>query len=56
MVETILEMLGMVNLCLINRLDLSERHFTMKQMCAASANENGFVMNSDEAYNLIKET
>ena len=29
---------------------------TMKQMCAASADENGFVMNYDEAYNLIKET
>ena len=29
---------------------------TMKQMCAASADENGFVMSYDEAYNLIKET
>lgn len=29
---------------------------TMKQMCAASADENGFVMNYYEAYNLIKET
>lgn len=29
---------------------------TMKQMCAVSADENGFVMNYDEAYNLIKET
>ena len=29
---------------------------TMKQMCAASADKNGFVMNYDEAYNLIKET
>ncbi len=29
---------------------------TMKQMCAASVNENGFVMSYDEAYNLIKET
>jgi hypothetical protein len=29
---------------------------TMKQMCAASADENGFVMNYDEAYNLVKET
>lgn len=29
---------------------------TMKQMYAASADENGFVMNYDEAYNLIKET
>lgn len=29
---------------------------TMKQMCAASADENGFVMNYDQAYNLIKET
>jgi hypothetical protein len=28
----------------------------MKQMCAASADENGFVMTSHEAYNLIKET
>jgi hypothetical protein len=28
----------------------------MKQMCAASADENGFVMSYDEAYNLIKET
>ena len=28
----------------------------MKQMCAASADENGFVMNYDEAYNLTKET
>lgn len=28
----------------------------MKQMCAASAYENGFVMNYDEAYNLVKET
>jgi len=27
---------------------------TMKQMCAASADENGFVMNYDGAYNLIK--
>lgn len=29
---------------------------TMKQMCAASVDENGFVMSYDEAYNLIKET
>lgn len=29
---------------------------TMKQMCAASADQNGFVMDYDEAYNLIKET
>lgn len=29
---------------------------TMKQMCAASADENGFVMSYDEAYNLIKKT
>ena len=29
---------------------------TMKQMCAASAGENGFVMNYSEAYNLIKKT
>ena len=28
----------------------------MKQMYAASADENGFVINYDEAYNLIKET
>lgn len=28
----------------------------MKQMCAASADENGFVMSYDEAYNLVKET
>ncbi len=28
----------------------------MKQMCMASADENGFVMTYDEAYNLIKET
>jgi len=28
----------------------------MKQMCAASADENGFVMDYDAAYNLIKET
>lgn len=28
---------------------------TMKQMCAASIDENGFVMSHDEAYNLIKE-
>jgi hypothetical protein len=28
----------------------------MKQMCATSADENGFVMNYDEAYNLVKET
>lgn len=28
----------------------------MKQMCAASADENGFVISYDEAYNLIKET
>jgi hypothetical protein len=28
---------------------------TMKQMCAASADENGFVMSYDEAYNLVKE-
>ena len=28
----------------------------MKQMCAASADENGFVMDYDQAYNLIKET
>ncbi len=28
----------------------------MKEMCAASADENGFVMTYDEAYNLIKET
>jgi hypothetical protein len=28
----------------------------MKQMCAASADENGFVMSYDEAYNLIEET
>ena len=26
---------------------------TMKQMCADSADENGFVMNYNEAYNLI---
>ena len=29
---------------------------TMKQMCAASADDNGFVMSYDEAYNLIEET
>jgi len=29
---------------------------TMKQMCAASADDNGFVMSYDEAYNLVKET
>lgn len=29
---------------------------TMRQMCDASADENGFVMNYDEAYNLIKKT
>lgn len=28
----------------------------MKQICADSADENGFVMNYDEAYNLIRET
>lgn len=28
----------------------------MKQMCAASADENGFVMSYNEAYNLVKET
>ena len=28
----------------------------MKQICADSADENGFVMNYDEAYNLVKET
>lgn len=28
----------------------------MKQMCAASADENGFVTSYDEAYNLVKET
>lgn len=27
----------------------------MKKMCAASRDENGFVMSYDEAYNLIKE-
>ena len=30
--------------------------YTMKQMCAASADENGFVMSYDEAYNLVKKT
>ena len=28
----------------------------MKQMCKASVDENGFVMNYDESYNLVKET
>jgi hypothetical protein len=28
----------------------------MKQMCATSADENGFVMDYDEAYNLVEET
>ena len=28
----------------------------MKQMCGASADENGFIMSYDEAYNLVKET
>lgn len=28
----------------------------VKQMCKASADENGFVMSYDEAYNLVKET
>ena len=28
----------------------------INQMCAASADENGFVMSYDEAYNLVKET
>ncbi len=28
----------------------------MNQMCAASADENSFVMSYDEAYNLVKET
>ena len=28
----------------------------MKQMCCTSADENGFVMSYDEAYNLVKET
>ena len=28
----------------------------MKQICAASADENGFVMSYDEAYNLVKAT
>ena len=38
-----------------SRLERETFH-TMKQMCAASVDENGFVMNYDEAYNLIKET
>jgi hypothetical protein len=29
---------------------------TMKQMCAAAADENGFVMDYDQALNLVKET
>ena len=29
---------------------------TMRQMCSASEDENGFVMSYDEAYNLVKET
>ena len=29
---------------------------TMKQMCHTLADENGFVMSYDEAYNLVKET
>ena len=33
-----------------------ETLYTMKQMCAASADENGFVMSYDEAYNLVKKT
>ena len=33
-----------------------ETLYRMKQMCAASADENGFVMNYDEAHDLIKET
>ena len=28
----------------------------LKQMCSSSADENGFVMSYDEAYNLVKET
>ena len=28
----------------------------MKQICAASADKNGFVMSYDEVYNLVKET
>lgn len=28
----------------------------MKQMCAASADENSFVMNYEEASNLVKKT
>ena len=44
--------------CLYNPLSQFERQtfHTMKQMCHASAYENGFVMSQDEAYNLIKET
>ena len=46
--------------CLSNPPSRFEREtlHTMKQMCAASADENGFVMNLnyDEVYNLIKET
>ena len=44
--------------CLANPPSRFERDtlHTMKQMCAASADENGFVMDYDEAYNLVKET
>ena len=44
--------------CLANPPSRFEREtlHKMKQMCAASADENGFVIDYDEAYNLIKET
>jgi hypothetical protein len=50
-------MLGIDNASRIYHLDLNDKHLIeLKQMCAASADENGFVMSYNEAYNLVKET
>ena len=39
----------------ISRFERETLH-TMKQMCAASADENGFVMSRDEAFKLLSDT
>lgn len=51
----ILEIAGQCPSNLPSRFE-RERLHRMKQMCAASADENVFVISYDEAYNLIKET
>nr|YP_010283129.1 hypothetical protein MKU15_pgp062 [Nitzschia traheaformis]ULD15893.1 hypothetical protein [Nitzschia traheaformis] len=46
------------NQCLSDPLSMFKRQtlHAVKQMCDASADENGFVMTYEDAYNLVKET